>query len=69
MKKICKIKEKLRNIIHLEIRLFLDLLSYPKESKGFLKLFEALGLKTIPPSSIESERTSDVTGFYIMYKI
>ena len=27
------------------------------------KLFEAL--KTIPPSSIESERTFSVTGFYI----
>ena len=69
MKKIYNFKKKLQNIIHLEIRLFLDLLSYPKESKGFLKLFEALGLKTIPPSSIESERTSNVTGFYIMYKI
>ena len=45
----------------------LDLLSYQKNPRVMLsslkKIFEAL--KTIPPSSIESERTFSVTGFYI----
>ena len=45
----------------------LDLLSYQKNPRvmpsSLRKLFEAL--KTIPPSSIESERTFSVTGFYI----
>ena len=45
----------------------LDLLSYEKNPKVMLfsirKLFEAF--KTIPPSSIESERNFIATGFYI----
>ena len=45
----------------------LDLLSYEKNPKVMLfsirKLFEAF--KTIPPSSIESERNFSATGFYI----